>query len=61
MNISEKRHSELYSAISDPIMAARIEIYGLDGLTKVQIDDRLYKLELAIYQRVKDALNLHKS
>jgi len=59
MIIGEKRHKELYSAISDPIMDLRIKNNG--GMTIEEMDEKLFALETAIYKRITTALDLQKS
>ena len=59
MVISEKRHKELYSAISDPIMELRI--ISNSGLSIEAMDRKLSDLESEIYNRIRKALDLHKA
>lgn len=59
MQISKKRHSALYSAISKPIVTLRIE--NGSGFSIEEMDKKLLELENKIYQRVAMALDLHKS
>jgi hypothetical protein len=58
MRISEKRHAELYGAISNPIMSLRIKRQMGDTQ---DIDTALWELEQKIYAEIKDALYLSKS
>lgn len=58
MEISEKRHKEFYKAIDDPITDLRVEL--INGLSKEQLDDRLFNLTLRIHKNLVTALNLRK-
>ena len=53
MRLSEKKQTEIYRAISDPIMDARIEY----AKTK-KGDDLMFNLQNEIWRRVHAALNL---
>ena len=62
MNISEKKRSELYTAIHEPIMQKRIaakKIYQIQYNNK--LDDMLYELEREIWIEVRKALNISGS
>ncbi|PCH98479.1 MAG: hypothetical protein COB84_01825 [Rhodobacteraceae bacterium] len=59
VRISEAKHSELYKAISGPIMDIRIE--NCTGMTGKEMDEKLFKLEIEIYNRINKTLNLTKS
>jgi hypothetical protein len=58
MRISEKRHTELYGAISNPIMDLRVRLKMGDA---EDIDLELWGLEKKIYAEIKAALYLAKS
>jgi len=58
MKISEKRFTELYRAISNPIMELRVK-HKMGDVT--DIDEELFVLENRIYKEVKEALNLTKA
>ena len=58
MRISEKRHSELYRAITNPITALRVKI-AMDDVK--DIDEELFVLENRVYKEIKEALNLTKT
>lgn len=62
MNISEKKSSELYKAISEPIMIKRIAVMKsknvLGEKNASDIDDLLYSLESNIWVEVCKALNI---
>lgn len=65
MNISEKKKSQLYAAISGPIMNNRISVRQsknvLGEKNANDIDDLLYKLERDIWVEVRQALNISGS
>lgn len=55
MKISEKKRDELYRTFADKVMDLRIEL----NLHSVKdLDDRLFQLELSIWDDVKKVLNL---
>ena len=58
MRISEKKQSELYSAIREPIMDARIAVKHVNNLTEDNVDDMLFKLEQRVWREVKKTLNI---
>jgi len=58
MKISEKRFTELYRAIINPIMELRVK-QKMGDVT--DIDEELFVLENRIYKEVKEALNLTKT
>ncbi len=57
MRVSDKNKTALYKTISDPIMDLRVEI-ATKSLSYENIDERLFRLETALYNRVKTALNI---
>ena len=57
MKMSYKKTSELYSSISDPVMDLRIEI-GTHEITRNDLDNKLFKLQSKIWERVHKTLNL---
>jgi len=57
MKISEKRKSELYKAISDPIIGLRIK-HCIDGSTE-DLDKDLFELEKIIWKDVIKTLNIN--
>lgn len=65
MNISEKKRTELYTAISEPIMRKRIAVaqseYVLGNKNAKDIDDILYHLERDIWKEVRLALKISGS
>jgi hypothetical protein len=58
MKISEKRHTELYRAITNPIIDLRVRLHMGDAK---DFDLELKCLEHKIYAKIKDALYLSKS
>ena len=58
MKISEKRHTELYLAISNPITDLRVK--NAMGDVK-DLDEELFVLENRIYKEIKEALELQKT
>ena len=61
MRLSEKRLRALYVAISGPLRDARVAALRANRSTPwthIEIDDALYDLENAIWQRVEKALGL---
>ena len=60
MRISDKKQTEVYNAISDPIMTERLAIEKRD-MTKGELDARLLNLEIIIWRRVHAALNLQST
>lgn len=65
MNISEAKRTELYTAISEPIMKKRIAIKQSENVLGVKnakdIDDIFYHLERDIWAEVRLALNISGS
>lgn len=65
MNLSEKKRSALYEAISEPIMQKRIAVAQSEAVLGKKnardIDDLLYKLERDIWAEVRKALNISGS
>lgn len=59
MRISEKKHSDLYKSISNPVMEARVKICMGESIES--IDKMLFDLETEIYKNVAKTLNLTKS
>lgn len=57
MRLSDKRKSALYSALSDPIMELRVDA-NREGMTREQLDRRLFTLEQHIWRRIKRALDM---
>jgi|GEM_PF-6205663 len=56
MKLSEKKQTDLYSAIADPVTSLRIKkLRANDGN---RVDDQLFALESEIWKRVCKALNL---
>ena len=59
MKMSEKKRQAVYDAISSSIMDLRIELNKSDSAIGVlSIDAELFKLELRIWKKVKDELNV---
>lgn len=60
MRLSEQRKQALYSATSEPITQARINVrkLKLSAHIEEQIDDYLYLAEQEIWRSVEKALNL---
>lgn len=54
MNMSDKKQTELYGAISDPIVNLRLK----SDLVGPEMDHQLFKLEQEIWNRVKSALRI---
>ncbi len=57
MKLSDKKQSELYAAISEPIMRVRVwnhTGYRMSGA----VDSELFDLEAAIWKRIKTVLKL---
>ena len=61
MIISAKRHDKLYKAISDPIMDLRVINTKNRLMTVEEMDQKLFNLEMEIYRKIRDALDLHKN
>ena len=65
MELSEKRRTALYAAISEPIMNKRIAVAQSDNIlgkkNSKDIDELLYKLERDIWREVRLALNISGS
>ncbi len=63
MQMSKKRKTQLYNAISDPIMRVRIIVQGQERyygvLQRKTVDGLLCKLEREIWHEVKKALDLN--
>lgn len=57
MKISEKRRSEIYSAIYEPVINLRATI-AREGLSKSQIDRRLFDLVDVIWRKQFEVLNM---
>ncbi|MDH5572525.1 MAG: hypothetical protein OEY89_12220 [Gammaproteobacteria bacterium] len=57
MKISEKKKMGVFSAISDPIMDLRLSLKK-SNLSRDEIDDRLFAIQLEIHKRLIKALNL---
>ena len=58
MKISEKKHTELYRSISNPITDLRVR----HAMGKIEdLDEELFVLENRIYKEIKEALNLTKT
>ena len=58
MKLSEKRKSDLYSAVREPIMDMRLAAGRCDYIGSQEIDEKLFFLEREIWKQVKKALNL---
>ena len=59
VKMSEKKRQEVYAAISNSIMETRIDINKSDKpIEPLEIDGKLFNLEICIWKRVKQALNL---
>lgn len=59
MIVSEKKKTEAYSAISDPIMDLRVNVKMTDlPIHPLELDGHLYRLEIEIWKRLKTALNI---
>ncbi len=56
MKLSEKRMSELYKSVSDPIMDLRIKHIN-DG----NLENEVFTLEMEIWRKVRASLNLPKN
>ena len=59
MKISDLRKERLYQAIAEPLIEARIEVLK-DGnsMTANQVEERISELETAIWDQVKEALDI---
>ncbi len=57
MKLSEKRSSELYSAIREPIIDLRIHTQN-HAPNAEKMDELLFKVEQQIWRNVEKALNL---
>ena len=57
MNLSDKKKTEAYSAISDPITNLRLLIER-GQLTIEEMDEELFLLEQVIWKNVKQSLNI---
>ncbi len=53
MKLSEKRSSELFESISEPIMDFRIK-----HINEGNLENELFTLQMDIWKKVKIALNL---
>jgi hypothetical protein len=62
MKLSEKKRTELYKAISEPIFQTRIGISRMGpGDKKLeQVDEKLFKLEQEIWKEVTKALGIQR-
>lgn len=58
MKMSETRRSELYRAISDPIMELRLKYYRKHRVNADELDKELFELEQRVWRKVHDVLNL---
>lgn len=58
MKMSETRRSELYRAISDPIMELRLTYYRKRRVNADELDKELFELEQKVWRKVHDVLNL---
>ena len=58
MRISEKKKSDLYSAIREPIISLRISSKYSGGISEALLDEKLFKLEQQIWKEVKAALGV---
>jgi len=61
MRISQKRHSDLYKSISDPIMDLRFKLVMNKDTTTEELDKHLFDLEIEIYKRIVSVLDLTKT
>ena len=60
MKISQKKRSELYKAIADPIMDLRLKNQHGSANDRRKMDDHLFNLEREIYDKIKNVLNLSR-
>jgi hypothetical protein len=58
MKLSEKKKSELFSAIYDPLLEERIALKKVEDVNHNYVDDMLFLLPDKIWRRVNEALNL---
>jgi hypothetical protein len=60
MRISQKKQTELYKAISEPIFQARIRVARMGpGDKKLeQVDEKLFRLEQEIWKEIKTTLGI---
>ncbi len=58
MKLSEKRSSELYSAIREPIMDLRISVKSSGETSSEYLDEKLFTLEQQIWRKVKKSMDL---
>lgn len=58
MKISNKKAAELYTTISKTIMDLRAELYGNKDIKIQDIDEKLFHLEVQLWDRVAKVLNI---
>jgi hypothetical protein len=58
MRMSDKKRSQLYEAISKPIMDERIMVRNNGTPDAAKLDDILFWLELDIWKKVHEVLEL---
>lgn len=62
MNISEKRKTALYTAIFEPFMGMRVAVRNsfdvLGQKNADDIDEKLFRLQLSVWDDVKKALEI---
>lgn len=57
--MSERKKMEVYAAISNSIMDLRIELKKNNTpIDPLAIDGKLFKLEIAVWKRLKNALDI---
>lgn len=60
MRVSEKKKSELYKALSEPIFQLRVYINNQNKPVKEDIDNKLFRLELDIWDSIAKVLGIEK-
>lgn len=58
MELSEKRRSEVYNAIYEPIFKLRIENRDRNGLPEKYLDDELFAMTETIWRDICKALKV---
>ena len=58
MKLSEKRSSELYSAIREPIMDLGISVKSSSETSSEYLDEKLFTIEQQIWRKVKKSMDL---
>jgi hypothetical protein len=62
MKLSQKKQTELYKAVSEPIFQVRVQVgrMGPGDEKLMKVDEKLFKLELEIWKNIAQVMKIDR-